>query len=230
MKTALTAFLTGILALATHVGAGEIVIPTFHDGQIHRAGTQAATVDSVANTIQTSKSGSNIHNGAYLFDFSSVPENYTVESADFQVTLSLQISNTASTAGVEFHGFASDTTIQPIDFDSPVSTVGSLLAGETFAAGGGNNLQDTELTIALDADKMQRVVDGSNDFFMLRSETVNFVTFQVHSSENTSGFAAPSLILNAFADADFNNDDAVDCTDVDALVGEICSWRKPEQF
>ncbi len=231
MRKTLRTVLWGVIcwAAAQAANAGEIVIPAFEDGQLHSAGVLGVSADTTSTTVQTSKSGNNIHSGAFLFDFSSVPENYSVKSVHFEATLSLPISNTATSAMVEFHGFNSDTTISAIDFNSPVSNLGSFLAEEDFAVDLNINPAGTELSIELDASSMQSRIDSS-DTFMLRTETVNFVTFQVHSLENTRGIAPPTLLLNAFSDADFNQDDLLDCTDVDALVGEIVNGTNLNSF
>ena len=178
--------------------ADDRVIPASFDAAIQSSGALGLSVDDGAS-IQTSRSGgNNIRHGIYVFDLSSVPENATIAAAEFRVTTAALISNTGATAMVDFHGFAGDASITEADFDTPASTVDSLLVSENFPAGAGASPGvGSVLGIGVtNLDPIQAIVDDpSSDFLMIRSETVNFVTFRVDSLENTVGSGVPTLVL-----------------------------------
>ena len=231
MKHLLTVGLT-LLFLATSASATEFNLPAFADGSIYDAGALGLSTDTTSSTVTVSRSGnSNIRHGVFLFDLTNIPENFNVQSLDFETTLSLGISNTSDSALVEFHGFNANDTITISDYDSPPSNVGSRMAAVEFETSNtGVNLEDSPLQISFDTTPIQSAIDRGDEVFMVRAETVNFVTFQVHSLENQEAMGVPTLVLNAVADADFNGDNAFDCQDVDSLVAEIVNGTNRPQF
>ena len=199
-----TASLTKLILIAllfrlAPANAAQITVPAIADGEIDSAGVLGIAADTHATSIRTLRSGnSNIHHGAYVFDLSSIPDQANVTSVDLQFTLAGLISNTSDTARVEFHGYASDSVIEPADFNLPPSTDSTLLAAETFPAGSnGSPPIGSLVSIPLSTGVFQQIRMNSDPFMTLRSETVNFVTFHVHSLENEIGAMPPTLVVNA---------------------------------
>jgi hypothetical protein len=220
MKRIVFAFTTFLLVVPCT--AQPIPLVTINDAGIQSSGVNGITVFDANESVQTSMSGgSNIRRGSFVFDLSSVPSGTTVSSAALRFVTTNLISNTAATATVEFHGFASDNIIDDDDFDNPVSTSGTLLANPTYATNLNGPDEGSPLTISL---------AGGSDFFSVRSETFNFATFLVASLENTQDRAAAELIINYELACDLDADQSCGTADVDLLVAALAAGSTDLQF
>ena len=161
------------------------------DGAVQSSGVLGLSVfDEVINRTLRS-GGSNIRHSIYEFDLSTIPTGSTLNSASLNLTTAALISNTGSVADVDFLAFTGDGTITTADFAESAIQV----ASEAFTAGGAGPPSGTQLTVSFsNLSPLQSVIDdaGSN-FAAVRTETVNFVTLQIHSLENTGSFDVPTL-------------------------------------
>ena len=210
-----------LIATIHAASADKFSIPTISDGEIRSAGALGVSAETSQSSIQTLRSGnSNIRHGAFVFDLSSIPNNAAINSVDLQLTLAGLISNISETATVEFHGYASDSVVNAVDFDSPASGPSTLLASETFPTGEASPSIGSTITVPLSTNLFENLVQSSDPYITLRSETVNFVALNVHSLENVAGAAPPTLLIRAESGpllGDFNNNGLLDAADIDLL-------------
>jgi len=168
---------------------------TIADGRVQSSGVLGQTLLTGEQNIHTGRSGgSNISDGLFEFDLSSLPAGATVTGAVLQFRTDSLISNTSSTASVSFLGFTGNGVLEVTD-ESAAATQINLT---DFAAGVGGVANNTNLALTLsDLAPINAVLNDAdtNDFFTVRSETVNFVTFNVDSLESTDVGALPASLL-----------------------------------
>jgi len=77
------------------------------------------------------------------------------------------------------------------------SLVATLVGAETYNTGGSGPASGTDLDIVLtDLAPLVTAYNDASDYFSLRSQTVNFVTYRVHSLEtNSSAARVPTLVV-----------------------------------
>ena len=221
-----------VLFCGLQTSAQPIPIVVSVDAGIQSSGVKGITVFDSNPAVLTARSGgSNIRHGAFVFDLSSVPDSTSVTSAALRVVTTNLISNTQATATISYHGYASDGTIDETDFGTPASQSSTLLAEPTYPTAAAGPDAGTPLTITLDnLTPLQQAITNGSDFFTVRSETVNFVTFSVASLENTDDRAAVELIVNYDLPCDFDADDACTIDDIDMLVGALAASSTDLQF
>ena len=155
------------------------------DGQVADNGALGLSVNTTDTLVLTRSSGRDTR-GIFEFDLSTIPDSATIISVDFVVTLGASISNTASSALLEFHSVTGDGSITIADFNSP----GILQRTENFVLPVSNG---TSIALPMSNLAPFQAVVGTNNEVGIRADTVNFVTFLVHSSEAS---VAPELIPN----------------------------------
>ena len=194
-----------MLCIATSsLFAAEIRIPASADGEIKSAGVLGVTATTDQERVRVFRSGgSNIQHGVFIFDVSDFANDRTDGDLFLEFTTAQLISNTSDTALVNFHGFTSDDMIESSDFNDPTATTGtdgSLLTAHTFPAGASQSPAiDTTLLIPIENEQPFWDAVEADGNFMVRAETVNFVTFHVHSLENTVGAEVPTLVFQPAA-------------------------------
>ena len=189
-----------LAGLAAWIGAAggwasTLTIPATADGRVQFSGALGFTTTDNQPTILTQRSsGNNVGNGIFEFDLGVLPNGAIVTGATLQLTTAGLISNTGATADVSFYGAAGDGLIT--DDDHANNSAATLLTTETYPTGS-TIAVGTLLEIPFpDVTALQAVLDGpATDFFRVRSETVNFVSFNVHSLESTADVVKPSLAL-----------------------------------
>jgi hypothetical protein len=184
--------LLGVLALSAVASADVISIPASVDGDVSYNGVLGFTVDDADDRVTTSRSGgNNVRNGIYEFSLGGLPADAIVQSATLKVTTAGLISNTGPTADVSFHGYTADGAIT--EADHALNSAATLVASETYPTGGAGVPIGTVLDIDL-VDLMPLQDAVGSDYFGVRSETVNFVSFSVHSLETGNSTAmVPTL-------------------------------------
>lgn len=164
---------------------------TIADGRAQYNGVNGYTLFLDQEDIQTSRSGpSNESDGMWEFDLASLPDDAVVTQAEVIFRTAAAITNTNATAPVEFFGFTGDGMIDLTD-EAASATLVSLVDFTTAIA------NDTEVSVEITNLAIIESVlsDGnSNDYFALRSETENFVTFRVDSLESTDPNAAAATL------------------------------------
>lgn len=189
--------MVGLVASLSAAAAwgSTLTIPATADGRVQFNGALGFTTTDDGPTILTQRSGgNNVGNGIFEFDLGALPDGAILTGATLQLTTAGLISNTGATADVSFHGAAGDGLIT--DDDHANNSAATLLTTATYPTGSTIAI-GTLLEIALpDVSDLQAVLDGPDtDFYRVRSETVNFVSFNVHSLESTADVIKPSLVL-----------------------------------
>lgn len=155
---------------------------TVADGRAQFTGVLGFELFTDEEDIRTLRSGNNnVSDGLFEFDLSSLPSDAVVTNAEIIFRTAAAITNTNSTAPVEFFGFTGDGAIDLTD----EAAAATLVASIDFTTAIGN---DTEVSASLaNLAIIDSVLSDANtdDFFALRSETINFVTFSVDSLEST---------------------------------------------
>lgn len=184
--------LIGVISLTAAASADSVAIPASVDGDIISQGTLGFTVDDVDDRVITSRSGGNsVRNGVYEFSLASLPSNATIQSATLKLMTIGLVSNTGPTADLSFYGYTGDGAVT--DADHQLNLTATQVATETYNTGGSGVPIGTTLDIVLtDLTPLQDAVGSA--YFGIRSQTVNFVTFSVHSLETTNTAAlVPTL-------------------------------------
>lgn len=182
----------GLLSLTAVASADMATIPASVDGDVVYNGVLGFTVDDTDDRVSTSRSGGNsVRNGVYEFSLASLPSNATIQSATLKLMTIGLVSNTGPTADVGFYGYTGDGAVT--DADHELNLAGTQVAAETYDTGGAGVPIGTTLEIVLtDLTPLQDAVGSA--YFGIRSQTVNFVTFSVHSLETTNTAAlVPTL-------------------------------------
>ena len=218
--------------LAASVDGQEFLIPASTDSVIHDQGALGFQIITDGTVIQTSRSGgSNDRRGMFEFDISAVPSSLTLSSAALQVVTTQLIANTGSTATVDFIGYEGDGIIEETDFDSPVANVSNTLRSVTFDTGGNGPPEGSPLNIFFDnLLPLQQAISSGASNFTIRSQTVNFVTFQIAALENMDNFGAAQLVLNYELACDFDEDNVCGTSDIDLLVAALVGGSPGIEF
>lgn len=184
---------TACLASASLVSAQSVTtsFTTIDDGRIQSSGVLGETLFTDGMTVRTSRSGgSNISVGLFEFDLSTIPAGSVITGADILLRTGGLVSQVGTNpAPVSFMAFSGNGMLDLLDFDA----VATVLA-EVDLRGTGNN---ADLVIpAGTLAPFQNALDDADptDFVTLRTETVNFVSFQVDSLETTATDAVPARL------------------------------------
>lgn len=168
---------------------------TIADGRVQSSGVLGQELFTSEEDVATRRSGnSNISDGLFEFDLSALPGDANLVSAEIIFRTAAAITNTNSSAEVEFFGFTGNGSIELSD----EGAAATLLASVDFTTSVGN---DTTISAAFsNLTAIESVLsDGnSDDFFALRTETVNFVTLSVDSLESSDVNAAPATLRLTF--------------------------------
>lgn len=194
LRTCVPAALIAASSLAGSVASASIttdLMPTV-DGAVQSSGVLGISIQDNESNRTSRSGGNNVRNAVYEFDLSSLPADAIITGASFNVTTRLIVSNVSNNPrDITFVTYAGDGVITEADYQG--NTAGNIARVESGLVGAPNG---TDLSIALDgiAD-LQAAVDGSG-LLTLRSQTVNFVTFSVHSLETTfTGVTLPTLSI-----------------------------------
>lgn len=184
-----------VSVLAATATAQTISIPASVDGDVVFQGALGFNVDDADSRVSTSRSGPNaVRNGIYEFALNSLPSDAVILSATLQLTTDGLISNTGPSADVNYFAFVGDGAITENDHE--LNTVGTQVAADTYATGGSGVPIGTVLDVDFaDLTPLQDAVTNGDSFLAIRSQTVNFVTFNVDSLENTEGDLVPTLVV-----------------------------------
>ena len=183
-----------LLLAASSANAFTMDIVASVDGDVQRTaiGFNVDTTDDIVTTLRSG--GNNVINGVYEFDLAGLPAGATITSATLKLTLRQGISNIGSTADVFFSAFPGDGVIDASDH--LLNTTGIAVADETYGVGAAGPAAGTILSIPFDViTPIQDALDAvGSDYVTVRSETVDFVNFAIHSLETTNSTAAlPTL-------------------------------------
>jgi hypothetical protein len=184
----------GTLLCFNSLSAQTVVVSDFTtvaDGRVQSSGVLGKTLFTAEEDIRTLMSGpSNISDGLFEFDLSSLPSDAVVTSAELLFRTAAGISNSSGTAPVEFFGYTGNGTIELSDESAAATSVASTAFPTTFV--NGDSVSATLSNLAV----IDSVLTDANtsDFFGVRSETENFVDFRVDSLESTDLNAAPTRL------------------------------------
>lgn len=153
------------------------------DGYVQFNGVIGYEVNTDSSVLGTVRSGANnVRNSIYEFDLGAIPTTATIDAVSLFVTTSQTISNVGSQASVSFVGFAGDGAVTIADHEN--TTTGTALATEVYAVG---TASGTLLEIDLGSAGVGLVQSLLGSALLtLRSQTVDFVTFNVASLEHPS--------------------------------------------
>lgn len=163
------------------------------DGHVQRNAVEFIVTDDSERVSTLRSGGNNVINGVYEFDLSALPSGATITGVSLKVTTAQLISNTGPEAPITFSAFTGDGLINETDHE--LNTTGTEIGTETYATGGSGPAVGTLLMIDFDTVvPFQTAYDDISDFVTVRSQTVNFVNFGVHSLDTTtSGVLLPTL-------------------------------------
>ena len=173
--------------------ADQSIFSVISDGYVQSSGVLGLSTDDTGTFIGTSRSGgNNIRQAMYEFDLSGLPDGATIMGASFFLRTSSPISNTDPTVTVRLDAYIGDGAVTTGDFDALEGAGGNLVDSLVFAQGTAAGLE-VEFVFD-DLTTLQAAYESVDQFVGLRTETHNFATFQVHSSENLVNAAFdPSL-------------------------------------
>ena len=223
MKNKSTNVFAVLLMTATSfLNADTLELTAIADATVDSNGALGQEIIDNAEVIETSMSGgSNISDGLYEFDLSGIPAGATIDSAVLILRTAFLVSNTGSEAPIEFFGFTGNGTLELADQANSATAISMA----TFAVG---TAADTDLEFELsNLIPLNNVLgDGnSDDFFTIRSEAENFVTYRFHSLESTDTNAVPAVLVVTFSGGlllgDVNMDCSVDLLDVSSFVEAV---------
>lgn len=196
LKQGVAAISVSLLGASTTLAA-QLTIPAAVDGAVQYSGVLGYSVFTDEPSNRTSMSGgNNVRDAIYEFDLSPLPDDAVITGAALLLTTSGLVSNTSSTATITFYGFVGDGAITQDDHGN--LSADAQIAEQTYAVGGSGPSVGSQLSIALDdiAVLQAALDDEGSDYFGVRSETVSFVTFSVHSLEHEeSTNVAPQLAI-----------------------------------
>lgn len=164
---------------------------TIADGRVQSSGVLGQELFTAEEDILTLRSGnSNISDGLFEFDLSALPADAKLISAEILFRTAAAITNTGSSAPVEFLGFTGNGILELSDEGAAATSLGTI--DFTTSVANDTNIMATFSNLT----SIESVLGDTNadDFFTLRSETINFVTFSVDSLESTDPNAAPAIL------------------------------------
>lgn len=192
-----TSFVAAAVLLAAYcVGSSNADIvtsefTTIADGRVQSSGAVGQTLFTAEEDVLTLRSGnSNISDGLFEFDLSAMPDDADIIAAEIIFRTAAGITNTNSSAPVEFFGFVGNGSLELSDEGAAATSLGIIDFTTSVA-------NDTNVTAAfLNLTPIETVLaDGnSDDFFTLRSETINFVTLSVDSLESVDPNASAARL------------------------------------
>ncbi len=194
LRTCVPAACVAASSLAVSAATASITIdlmPT-SDADVQSSGVLGVSVEDNESNRTARSGGNNVRNSVYEFDLSSLPADAVITGASFNVTTRLIVSNVGSAAAdVTFVTYAGDGVVTTADYQGNTAGNVAAIASDLVGTSAG-----TDVSIALDSlADLQAAVDGSG-LLTLRSQTVNFVTFSVHSLETTfTGVTLPTLSI-----------------------------------
>ncbi len=172
-----------LFATSAPSGAQTLLIDVLADGRVQSSGVLGETLFTDEERIITSRSGgSNISNGLFEFDLALVPAGVTITGVDLLIRTSGTVSQVGSNpAPVIFSAFRGNGMLELLDNSAPATEV----VNQNFQGTVNNTDLDLSFTTVTPVQDLLDDAD-STDFLTIRSETVNFVTFQVDSLESTA--------------------------------------------
>lgn len=192
-----TSFVAAAVLLATFcVGFSNADVvtsefTTIDDGRVQSSGALGQTLFTAEEDVLTLRSGnSNVSDGLYEFDLSAMPDDADIISAEIIFRTAAAVTNTNSSAPVEFFGFVGNGSLELSDEGAAATSLGAIdfttaVANDSVVTAAFSNLTPIETVLG----------DGNiQDFFTLRSETINFVTLQVDSLESIDPDAAAARL------------------------------------
>lgn len=167
------------LAWACSAGAAVILTPVA-DGDVADNGVLGFAVETTDTSLTTQSSGRD-RRSIYEFDLASLPSDAFITSATLYLTLAGTLSNVGGEpATVTFSGFTGDGVITETDFP----LISSVAASETFATDMTRLPIGTTVSISLtDLSSLQAASESAGRYFGIVTDTHNFATFRVNSSE-----------------------------------------------
>lgn len=188
----LRSFVPVAVVAASSVAASAGIIPETTvgftptvDADVQSSGVLGISVEDNESNRTARSGGNNVRNSVYEFDLSSLPAGAIITKAELSLTTRLIVTNVGSApADVTFVTYAGDGMVTAADYQD--NTTGTVARVESDLVGTPAN---TDLLIDLNVlTDVQAAADGSG-LLTIRSQTVNFVTFSVHSLETTSSTA-----------------------------------------
>jgi hypothetical protein len=183
-----TSFVAAAVLLATFCAGlsnADVVtsdFTTIADGRVQFSGALGHELFTAEEDILTLRSGnSNQSDGLYEFDLAAMPADADIISAEIIFRTAAAVTNTSTSAPVEFFGFVGNGSLELSDEAAAATSLGTI----DFTTAVGN---DTEISAAVaNLVPIETVLGDGNldDFFTLRSETINFVTLNVDSLESS---------------------------------------------
>ncbi|MEM0979247.1 MAG: PEP-CTERM sorting domain-containing protein [Cyanobacteria bacterium P01_H01_bin.58] len=182
--------------------AATVTIGAAADGFVQSSDVLGLSTGDAEANIRTSRSGpNNIRQGVYEFDLAGViPDTGIITSARLLLTTSLLLSNTPNnpTVDIRLDTYVGDGAVSTDDFDADEASGGSLVSQGSFPYGtpaNGGTLEGTLLEFVLSDLELLANVAAADGFIGYRTETDDFATFRVASSES-SELAGPQLEIN----------------------------------
>ncbi len=186
-----------MLVASSTVGAQTLTFNTIADGRVQSSGVLGKTLFTSQEGILTQRSGgNNISNGLFEFDLSSLPAGTTITGVNLLIRTSAgvsQIGGSTNPAPVRFSAFKGNGMLEIID-DEAVAT----LVANPNLRGTGNN---TNLIVPFSTvSPVQAVINDADPtaYVTIRTETVDFVSFNVDSLESTSADAVAAQLQVTF--------------------------------
>lgn len=175
-----------VVGLGLSGGAMAATLTTTADGDIGASGTD---IETAADRVSFTQSGSLVRNGILEFDLSSISDSATINSVTLNFTLSRFVSNTGGNpAAIDVFAFAGDGVITSTDF----SAIGTQVVDTTTAAGG--SAGDIRSFLFTSVAPIQSLL--VSNLLTLRIETDSFASIQFESLENTNQNSAATLDID----------------------------------
>ena len=192
-----SAFFLLVLVLPVAAPAAVFQLPALADGFVQDSGALGLSSGDSDPTIRTSRSGgSNVRQGMYEFDLSSLPSGVTILSASFTMTTAGTVSDTDAAVSLRLDGYTGDGLITVADYDDLEASGGTLIASLDLPVGAGTPI-GSEIVVPLTAlAALEVAFSDPAQIFGIRTETTNFSTFTIHSTETANGAVqVPTLTI-----------------------------------
>lgn len=190
------------IAAQKQAQGATVTIGAAEDGFIQSSGVLGLSTGDSDDFVTTSRSGrNNIRQVVYEFDLAGViPDSATITNARLLLTTAGLLSNTSANSAVDIRldTYVGDGVVGEDDFDPDEANGGTLVSQGSFpfgTVGNGGVPEGTSLEFILSDLSLLSSVAAADGFIGYRTETNNFATFRIASSESST-LTGPQLEIN----------------------------------